>query len=76
MLITVFFWFLKMSLLLIITLKFLCLGVLLASHFKPSLKQKLVFYKNFGISSSVLFVTSFFIDSIPTIFLVLTLNQF
>jgi len=76
LLITFGFLFLKMPLSLMITLKFLLFGILVIVHEQPSLKQKLIFYKNFGISSVILFLTSFLFDSIFTIFIVLILGQF
>jgi len=76
LLITIALWSLKMSLLLIITLKFLFFGILFAAHFGPSLRQKLIFYKNFGISRTLLFTVSFLIDALITTILVLTPTQF
>jgi len=76
LLLTLGFLLLKMPLSLIITLKFLFFGILFVSHFEPSLKQKLIFYKNFGISPALLFLTSFILDTIFTTLFVLTMNQF
>jgi len=76
LLLTFGFLFLKMPLSLIIALKFLFFGILFASYRAPSLNQKLIFYKNFGISPILMFFISFFFDTVLTIILVLIKNQF
>jgi len=76
LLITFGFLFLKMPLSLMITLKFLLFGILVIVHEQPSLKQKLIFYKNFGISSIILFITVFVFDTLATVSIVLIPIQF
>jgi hypothetical protein len=70
------FFFPKKSLLLILAMKFLLLALLLICHAFNPLKQKLIFYKNFGMSSWRLFLTSFLIDALITSLLVFILKQF
>lgn len=76
LLISLMFGFMKMSLAVILVFKFLLFVILLIAYFEPSLKQKLIFYKNFGMSAVFLIFTSFVIDSFFTSILILTLHQF
>jgi len=65
-----------MSLLLIIGLKLLFFTILFITYLHPGLKRKMIFYKNFGISPVLLFLTSFFLDSLITGVLVKMAGQF
>lgn len=69
-LLSVMAFFLKLAFSLIIALKFSLFAILWAFSFSPKLKQQLIFYKNFGISSVTLFFGVFLIDLVLTFFIV------
>lgn len=74
--VTAFIIAMRMSLGLGLTLKFILFSILFASYFETSRREKLIFYKNFGISRILLFSFSFLIDAALTTILVLIADIF
>ncbi|SDM96135.1 hypothetical protein SAMN04488514_11816 [Kriegella aquimaris] len=75
LLITTFLIFFNTTLLVLLFVKLALSKFLFFAYYETSLAQKLVFYKNFGISKSSLFIIFFVIDSLfsTLIFLIMEL---
>nr|MUH38603.1 hypothetical protein [Zobellia laminariae] len=56
--------------------KFILLLLYFAFTFSGLSSKKLIFYKNFGISTTRLFLTSFIMDSFLTLIIIKILNLF
>lgn len=67
---------LKMNLFFGLMMKLVLFATLFAAYFETGRRNKLIFYKNFGISPIVLFLFSYFIDAVLTLIPILIFKAF
>ena len=60
----------------VLLFKLLFFGIVFLAYFEPNLQRQLIYYKNFGLSKTVLVLISFLMDAVLTAILIFIARLF